>query len=107
MIHLALHARCFCDQQREAAIEDQLCLCRLYAKKQGWVVAESSDDRAISGAPLLRFGVQALPLVGCRRSMLPRRCGDACNLHPIGRSWGAIGGRLRRSRRGATTGASI
>jgi site-specific DNA recombinase len=47
-------------QQREASIEDQLRLCRLHAEKQGWAIADSYHDRAVSGASLIRRGIQAL-----------------------------------------------
>ena len=60
MLRVALYARYSSDQQREASIEDQLRLCRIYAEKQGWVVAESYYDRAVSGASLIRTGIQAL-----------------------------------------------
>ena len=60
MIRVALYARYSSDQQREASIEDQLRLCRLHAQKQGWVVAESYHDRAVSGASLIRPGIQTL-----------------------------------------------
>ena len=38
----------------------QLRLCRLYAEKQGWTIVETYSDRAVSGASLIRPGVQAL-----------------------------------------------
>jgi 3-dehydroquinate synthase class II len=38
MTRVALYVRYSSDQQREASIEDQLRLCRLYAEKQGWTV---------------------------------------------------------------------
>jgi site-specific DNA recombinase len=60
MTRVALYARYSSDQQREASIEDQLRLCRIYAEKQGWVVASTYDDRAVSGASLIRPGIQAL-----------------------------------------------
>jgi DNA invertase Pin-like site-specific DNA recombinase len=60
MFRVALYARYSSDQQREASIEDQLRLSRLYAEKQGWVAAESYHDRAVSGASLIRPGIQAL-----------------------------------------------
>jgi DNA invertase Pin-like site-specific DNA recombinase len=60
MTRVALYARYSSDQQSEASIEDQLRLCRLYADKQGWVVAESYHDRAVSGASLIRSGIQEL-----------------------------------------------
>jgi DNA invertase Pin-like site-specific DNA recombinase len=60
MTRVALYARYSSDQQREASIEDQLRLCRIYAEKQGWVVAGTYQDRAVSGASLIRPGVQGL-----------------------------------------------
>ncbi len=60
MIRVALYARYSSDNQRDASIEDQLRLCREYAKKQGWHVVEGYNDRAKSGASLIRPGIQAL-----------------------------------------------
>ena len=60
MTRVALYARYSSDQQREASIEDQLRLCRLYAEKQGWTIVDSHQDRAVSGASLIRPGIQAL-----------------------------------------------
>ncbi|HVI87961.1 MAG TPA: recombinase family protein [Dongiaceae bacterium] len=57
---IALYARYSSDNQRDASIEDQLRLCRLYAERQGWTVADSYVDRAVSGASLLRPGIQEL-----------------------------------------------
>ena len=60
MTRVALYARYSSDQQRDASIEDQLRLCRLYAEKQGWTIVDSHQDRAVSGASLVRPGIQAL-----------------------------------------------
>ncbi|GCE84503.1 recombinase family protein [Komagataeibacter diospyri] len=57
---VALYARYSSDNQRDASIEDQLRLCRLHAEKQGWTIVDSYTDRAISGASLLRPGIQEL-----------------------------------------------
>ncbi|MGF6313566.1 DNA invertase Pin-like site-specific DNA recombinase [Bradyrhizobium sp. i1.8.4] len=57
---IALYARYSSDNRRDASIEDQLRLCRLHAEKQGWTVVDSYTDRAISGASLLRPGIQEL-----------------------------------------------
>jgi DNA invertase Pin-like site-specific DNA recombinase len=57
---VALYARYSDDKQRDASIEDQLRLCRLHAGKQGWTIVDSYTDRAISGASLLRPGIQEL-----------------------------------------------
>src|SRR5512134_1708479 len=56
----ALYARYSSDNQREASIADQLRLCRLHAERQSWKIVEEYSDHAISGASLLRSGIQAL-----------------------------------------------
>ena len=56
----ALYARFSSDQQSAASIEDQLRLCREHAARQGWTIVDSYADRAISGASLLRPGIQEL-----------------------------------------------
>lgn len=60
MTRVALYARYSSDNQQEASVEDQLRLCRQYAERQGWTIVESYHDRAISGASLIRPGIQAL-----------------------------------------------
>ena len=58
-VRVALYARFSSDLQSAASIEDQLRLCREHADRQGWRVVDSYADRAISGASLLRPGIQA------------------------------------------------
>ena len=60
MPRVALYARYSSENQRDASIEDQLRLCRLHAERQGWAITDSYTDRAISGASLLRPGIQEL-----------------------------------------------
>lgn len=60
MSRIALYARYISDNQRDALIEDQLRLCRLFAERQGWAIADNYTDRALSGASLLRPGIQEL-----------------------------------------------
>ncbi|MCI0598580.1 MAG: recombinase family protein [Beijerinckiaceae bacterium] len=57
---VALYARYSTDNQRDASITGQLRVCRAFAEKQGWHVVEEYSNHAISGASLLRAGVQAL-----------------------------------------------
>ena len=57
---VAIYARYSSDNQRDASIADQFRMCRLHAEKQGWIIVEEYSDHAISGASLLRPGVQAL-----------------------------------------------
>lgn len=64
---VALYARYSSDNQRDASIEDQLRLCRARAEREGWHVVDSYSDRAISGASLLRPGIQQLISEGLKR----------------------------------------
>ncbi len=57
---VAIYARYSDEKQRDASIEDQFRMCRLHAEKQGWQVVAEYSDHAISGASLLRSGIQAL-----------------------------------------------
>ncbi len=57
---VALYARYSSDNQRDASFADQFRICRLHAEKQGWPIVEEYADHAISGASLLRPGIQAL-----------------------------------------------
>ncbi|MBS0967162.1 recombinase family protein [Acetobacter okinawensis] len=57
---VALYARYSSDNQRDASIEDQLRLCRDYAARHEWNVVDSYTDRAVSGASLMRPGIQEL-----------------------------------------------
>jgi DNA invertase Pin-like site-specific DNA recombinase len=60
MKRVALYVRYSSDNQRDASIEHQLRLCREHAERQGWMVVDSYSDRAISGASLIRPGIQEL-----------------------------------------------
>jgi site-specific DNA recombinase len=57
---VALYARYSSDLQREASIADQLRMCEEHVAKQGWPVASRYTDQAISGASLIRPGIQQL-----------------------------------------------
>lgn len=57
---VALYARYSSDNQRDASIDDQLRQCRERAAREGWTVVETYSDRAISGASLIRSGIQSL-----------------------------------------------
>lgn len=60
MTKVAIYARYSSDKQREASIEDQIRLCEERAAREGWSVARLYKDQAISGASLIRPGIQAL-----------------------------------------------
>lgn len=59
-LRAALYARFSTDLQRDASIEDQMHLCRAFAAKQGIEIVEEYSDRAVSGASLMRSGIQKL-----------------------------------------------
>lgn len=56
----AIYARYSSDKQNDASIEDQLRLCRERATREGWTIVDSYSDRSISGASLIRPGIQDL-----------------------------------------------
>ena len=60
VMKVAFYARYSSDNQRDASIADQLRVCRTHAEKQGWSIVEEYTDHAISGASLMRPGIQAL-----------------------------------------------
>ncbi len=60
MTLVAVYARYSSDNQRDASIEDQVRLCRERAEREGWTIATVFEDRAISGASMLRPGLQEL-----------------------------------------------
>ena len=59
-MRVAIYARFSSAMQRAASIEDQERLCRERAVREGWRIVEVFSDRAISGASMLRPGLQAL-----------------------------------------------
>ena len=59
-MRVGIYARCSSDNQRDASIADQLRICRAFAERQGWTIADEYSDHAVSGATLLRPGFQAL-----------------------------------------------
>ncbi|WP_093160734.1 recombinase family protein [Aliiruegeria lutimaris] len=56
----AIYSRYSSDLSSDASIEDQVRRCRAYAEAKGWVVSGEFEDRAISGASVLRPGYQDL-----------------------------------------------
>ncbi len=55
-----IYARYSSDLQRDASIEDQVRLCRERIEKEGWRLAATYTDHAVSGATRLRPGYQKL-----------------------------------------------
>ena len=59
-MRVALYARYSSDQQRAASIADQQRICLEFAARQIWTVVADYTDAAMSGASLMRPGLQAL-----------------------------------------------
>lgn len=66
---VAIYARYSSDNQRDASIFDQLRICREFAQRQGWEIANEYSDHAISGATLLRPGFQAMMQSALRKDV--------------------------------------
>jgi site-specific DNA recombinase len=60
MTQAAIYTRYSSDRQNDASIEDQVRLCDERARREGYTVIETYADRAVSGASMLRPGLQAL-----------------------------------------------
>ena len=59
-LRAAIYARFSTDKQSDASIADQERACRDYAARQGLQVVETYSDRAMSGASVMRSGLQKL-----------------------------------------------
>ncbi len=59
-LRAVIYARFSTDMQRDASIDDQNRSCREHAERQGLEVVEVYSDKAISGASLMRSGIQKL-----------------------------------------------
>jgi site-specific DNA recombinase len=55
-----IYARYSTDNQREASIKDQVRLCEEFISQKGWLLSDTYSDAAMSGANLLRPGIQSL-----------------------------------------------
>ena len=53
MTRVALYARYSSDNQRDASIEDQLCICREKAEREKWAIVSTYKDAGISGASMI------------------------------------------------------
>ena len=60
MTRVAIYARYSSQNQRDASIDDQVRLCRERAEREGWEIVATLADHAMSGASMLRPGLQAL-----------------------------------------------
>ncbi|MBY0566051.1 MAG: recombinase family protein [Hyphomonadaceae bacterium] len=87
----AIYARYSSDLQSRASIEDQIRLAREHADRQGWAIAEVYTDYGISGASMMRPGLQALLADAQQRKFdvvlsealdrISRDQGDTANIH--------------------------
>src|SRR5690349_19076570 len=55
-----IYARYSTDLQREASIEDQIEVCRRLIDRNGWILAKTYADRAMSGSSRFRPSFQQL-----------------------------------------------
>ncbi|MBL4623170.1 MAG: recombinase family protein, partial [Immundisolibacteraceae bacterium] len=60
MQRAAIYSRYSSDLQSHASIDDQIRLCSEKAKSENWQIVNSYTDAGISGASLMRPGIQAL-----------------------------------------------
>ncbi len=60
MFRVAIYMRYSSDLQSDNSIEDQFRLCSERAESQGWKIVNSYSDAGISGASLMRPGIQSL-----------------------------------------------
>ena len=60
MQKVAIYARYSSDLQSDASIEDQIRVCSVRAKQEKWKIINTYTDHGISGASLMRPGVQML-----------------------------------------------
>ena len=66
---VAIYARYSSDNQRDASIADQFRVCREFARRQGWDIAQEYTDHAMSGATLMRPGFQAMMQSALRKNV--------------------------------------
>lgn len=59
-LKVAIYARYSSDLQSDASIEDQIRLCEKRAESEGWQVVQSYTDHGLSGASMMRPGIQML-----------------------------------------------
>ena len=57
---VGIYARFSSENQRDASIDDQLRVCHARAQREGWHIAETFTDYALSGSTTLRPRYQAL-----------------------------------------------
>ena len=70
MTRAVIYARYSSNNQRDASIEDQVRLCEEFVVSSGWTTSGVFSDVALSGANLLRPGIQAQRCVPDRRLLV-------------------------------------
>ncbi len=92
-LRAVIYARYSSDLQREESIEDQVEVCKRYARAQGWRLVNTYSDAALSGASRYRPSYQSL-IADARKSQfdivvceavdrLGRRLADTADLQDI------------------------
>src|SRR3954447_1346269 len=69
VMKVAIYARYSSDNQRDASIADQFRICREFARRHEWDIANEYSDHAISGATLMRPGFQAMMQAALRKDV--------------------------------------
>jgi len=59
-MNVAIYARYSSDMQSDTSIEDQIRLCEELTNREKWTIYNCYSDRAVSGASMMRPGIQAL-----------------------------------------------
>ncbi|MGH1379127.1 MAG: recombinase family protein [Alphaproteobacteria bacterium] len=59
-LRVSIYARYSSDLQSDASIEDQIRLCSEKSQSEGWAVQNCYTDAGVSGASLIRPGIQSL-----------------------------------------------
>jgi site-specific DNA recombinase len=93
MTRTAIYARYSSDNQRDASIDDQVRLCRAWLEGQGHDTGKVYADRAVSGASLIRPGIQSL-LEDCLSSRIDMIVAEA--LDRISRDQEDVAGIFKR-----------
>jgi site-specific DNA recombinase len=89
----ALYARFSSDLQDNRSIVDQIRDLKVYAERQGWTIAGTYTDAAVSGSSMMRAGIQALiadaaesrfdVVLAEALDRLSRDLGDTAQLHKL------------------------